>query len=168
MLLSCSMGNTDLLCSQCRGIGPHLAARGKSHDFPRLAAGTWGMFSSYGGDGPSKLLMVHRHQDSCLVARDTSGFSSSLGRAIGMPPEVRQETQCPFPFATGILVFLSIFNRSQASSPFEALNSACLSSCQTHVSPPAAMRRGTRPFSKVSRGDSDIPSSWEMKDEPAF
>ena len=84
------------------------------------------MFLSYGGDGPSKLVLVQRHQDSCLVARDTSGFSSRLGIKIGSPLKVRWETQCPFPFATGILVFLSIFKRSQASSPFEALNSTCL------------------------------------------
>ena len=30
------------------------------------------------------------------------------------------------------------------------------------------MRRGRRAFSRVSTGDSDIPSSCEMKDEPAF
>ena len=30
------------------------------------------------------------------------------------------ETQVPFPLATGILGFLSIFNRSQASSYFQA------------------------------------------------
>ena len=30
------------------------------------------------------------------------------------------------------------------------------------------MRRGTRVFSTFSKGDSDIPSSCEMKDEPAF
>ena len=38
--------------------GPHLAARGKSHGFSRLAAGTWGIFSSYGGDVHSKLEIV--------------------------------------------------------------------------------------------------------------
>ena len=32
-----------------QGIGPHVSASGKSHDFSRVAAGTWGMFSSYGG-----------------------------------------------------------------------------------------------------------------------
>ena len=26
-------GNMELLCMQCRGIGPHLSARGKSHVF---------------------------------------------------------------------------------------------------------------------------------------
>ena len=30
------------------------------------------------------------------------------------------------------------------------------------------MKRGTRVFSRFSKGDSDIPSSSEMKDEPAF
>ena len=34
--------------------------------------------------------------------------------------------------------------------------------------PPVLMRRGPRAFSRVSTGNSDIPSSGEMKDEPAF
>ena len=33
----CLTGKTQLLCMQCRGIGPHLVARGKSHGFPRVA-----------------------------------------------------------------------------------------------------------------------------------
>ena len=45
---------TQLLCMQFRGIGPHLVARGKSHGFSRVAAGTWGIFSSYDGDTHSK------------------------------------------------------------------------------------------------------------------
>ena len=57
--------------------------------------------------------------DSYLVARDTSGLSSRLGRAIGMPLKVRRETQGPFPVATGILGFLSIFKTSQTSSPLK-------------------------------------------------
>ena len=36
------------------------------------------------------------------------------------------------------------------------------------VRPPVQMRRGTRVFSRVSTEESDIPSSFEMKDEPAF
>ena len=46
----CFIGNTQLLCMQCRGIGPHLVARGKCHEFSRVAAGTWGIFSSYDVD----------------------------------------------------------------------------------------------------------------------
>ena len=142
-LLSCFIGNTELLCMQCREIGPHLAAWGKSHDFSRLAAGTWGIFSSYNGDGPSKLVFVQRHQDSSLIERDTLGFSSRLGRATGSPLEVSRDTQCPFPVATGIL-FLSIFKRSQASSPSEAFNSMFFWSCENDVSSPVEMRHGTR------------------------
>ena len=81
---------------------------------------------------------------------------------------MKHETQGPFPVATGILGSLSICKKTQASSPFEALNSPCLSRCQRDVGPPVEMRRGTRAFSRVSTGDSDIPSSCEMKDEPAF
>ena len=94
------------------------------------------MFSSCGRDGSSKLLFVQRYQDSCLVTRDTSGISSMLGRAIGTLIEVRWETQGPFTVGTGILGFQSIIKRSQASSPFEALNSACLSRCQRDLRPP--------------------------------
>ena len=36
------------------------------------------------------------------------------------------------------------------------------------VRPTVQMRWGTRIFSRVSTEDSDIPSSYEMKDEPAF
>ena len=67
-----------------------------------------------------------------------------------------------------ILGFLSIFKKSQASSPFEALNSVCLSSYQSDVILPIQMRRRTMAFSRVSTGDSDMPSSCEMIDEPEF
>ena len=56
--------------------------------------------------------------------------------------EVKQETQGPFAFPTMILGFLPILKRSQASSHFEALNSACLSRCQGNVWPPVVMRLG--------------------------
>ena len=68
----CWIGNTELLCTQCGGLGPHLVVRVKSHGFSRVAAGTWGIFSSYSGDGHSKLHFVQRSQDSCLVRMDTS------------------------------------------------------------------------------------------------
>ena len=56
-----------------QGNRAHLPARGMSHGISRVAAGTWGIFSSYSGDGHSKLHFVQRSQDSCLVMRDTSG-----------------------------------------------------------------------------------------------
>ena len=100
----------------------------------------------------------------CLVARDTSGSSQRPGSAIRTPLEVSWETQSPFPVCTGILGFLSVFKRSQTSSPFEALNSGCLLRCQRDMGPPVEMRPRTTAFSRVSTGDSDIPSSCEMKD----
>ena len=50
----CLIGKTKLLSMQCRGTWPHLVARGKSHGFPRVAAGTWGIISNYDGDAHSK------------------------------------------------------------------------------------------------------------------
>ena len=82
--------------------------------------------------------------------------------------EVKQETQDPFLVATVIVGFLSILKKSQVSSHFEALNATCLSRCQMDVRPPVQIMRGPRAFSSVSIGDSDIPSSCEMKDKSAF
>ena len=91
-----------------------------------------------------------------------------LGRKIQTLLEVSREAKCPLLFGTVILVFLSIFRKSQASSPFEALNSAHLSKSQMDVRPSVQKMLRTMAFSRVSTGDSDIPSSCEMKDEPAF
>ena len=82
--------------------------------------------------------------------------------------EVRQETKAHFLFGTVILGFISIFKNCQASSTFEAMNSMYLSRYQRDVIPPFQMRRRTMAFSSVSTGDSDIPSSCEMKHEPEF
>ena len=82
--------------------------------------------------------------------------------------ELRQETKAHFLVGTVILGFLFIFKKSQASSPFEALNSVCLSRYQSDVIPPIQMRRRTMAFSRVSTGDSDIALSYEMKHEPEF
>ena len=82
--------------------------------------------------------------------------------------EVKQETEVHFLVGTVILGFLSILKKSQASSLFEALNSVCLSRYQSDVIRPIYMRRRTMAFSRVSRGDSDIPSSCDMKHGPKF
>ena len=80
--------------------------------------------------------------------------------------KVRQETEVHFAVGTVILGFPSIFKYSQALSHHEALNSVCLSRGQRDVRPPVQMRRTPMAFSRVSTGDSDMPSSSEMKDEP--
>ena len=91
-----------------------------------------------------------------------------LGRKIQTLLEVSREAKRPLLVGTVILVFLSIFMKSQASLPFEALNSAHLSKSQMDVRPSVQKRLRTMALSKISTGDSYIPSSCEMKDEPAF
>ena len=81
---------------------------------------------------------------------------------------MRQETEVNFLFGTVILGLLSIFKKSQASSPYEALNSVCLSSVQRDVRPPVQMTWKSIAFSRVSTVYSDMPSSCEMKHEPEF
>ena len=115
-----------------------------------------------------KLGFVQQRPESCLVMMDTSGSYTMLGRKIQTLLEVSREAKRPLLFGTFILVFLSIFPKSQASSPFEALNSVHLSKSQMNVRPSVQKRLRTMAFSRVSTGDSDIPSSCEMKDKPVF
>ena len=82
--------------------------------------------------------------------------------------EGKQENKVHFLVGTLILGFLSIFKKRKASLPCEALNSVCLSRCQNDMIPPVQMRRRPKAFSRVSEGDSDIPSSCDMKHEPKF
>ena len=83
----------EFFCIHCKGNGPHLVVRGKSHGFSRIAVGTWVIISVYGGDGPSKLVFVQQRQDTCLVVRDTLVFSSRFGKKTCTPLELRQVTQ---------------------------------------------------------------------------
>ena len=80
--------------------------------------------------------------------------------------ELKQETEVHFLVGTVILGFLPILKKSKASSPFEAMNYVCLSRCQSDVIPPVQMRRRPTTFSRFSTGDSDIPSSCDMKHDP--
>ena len=78
----CLIGKMQLLCMQCREIGLLLAARGKSHGFSRVSAGTWVIFSSYGGDVHSEVEFVQWSQDTCLGMTDTSAMYTRFGRKI--------------------------------------------------------------------------------------
>ena len=91
-----------------------------------------------------------------------------LGSKIQKLPEESREAKHPLLVGTVILVFLSISTKSQASSPFEALKSAHFTKSQMDVRPSVQKMLRTIAFSRVCTGDSDIPSSCEMKDEPAF
>ena len=90
------------------------------------------------------------------------------GRKIETHLDVSREAKRRLLVGTVILVFLSNFTKSQISSPFEALNTAHVSKSQMDVRPSLQIRLRTTAFSSVSTGDSDTPSSCEMKDEPAF
>ena len=81
---------------------------------------------------------------------------------------MRREVKRPLLIGRVILVFLSIFTKSQASSPFEAKNSVHLSMSQKDVRPSVQKRLRTLALPRVCIGYSDILSSCEMKDEPAF
>ena len=59
-----------------------------------------------------------------------------VNRTIWTHLEMRQETEVHILVGTVILGFLSIFKKSQALSPYEALNSVCLSRGQRDVRPP--------------------------------
>ena len=96
------------------------------------------------------------------------GNQTKLGRTIATLLDVIPEVKCPLLIGRVILVFLSIFTKSQASSPFEAMNSAHLSMCQKDVRPSVPKKWRTMGFSRVSTGDSVIPSYCEMKYEPPF
>ena len=82
--------------------------------------------------------------------------------------EVRQETEVHFRVGTVIVGFPPIFKKCQASSPYEALNSVCLSRGQRDERSPVQMRRTPMAFSRVSTADSDMPLSCELKDEFEF
>ena len=99
---------------------------------------------------------------------DTSGSYTRLGKTVRTLLKVRREAKRPLLVGTVIVVFLSIFTKSQASSPFEAMNSAHLSMCHKDVRPSVQKWWRTMAFSTVSKGDSVIPSSCEMKYDPAF
>ena len=66
--------------------------------------------------------------------------------------EVSRKAKRPLLFGRVIFVFLSIFTKSQASSPFEALNSAHLSKSQMDVRPSVQNTLRTMAFSRVSTG----------------
>ena len=99
---------------------------------------------------------------------DSSVVKTRLGRKIRTLLEVRPETEIHFLVGTVILGFLSILKNRQASSPYEALNSMCLSRGQSDMRPPVQMRGTPTAFSRVFTGHSDMTSSCDMNNEPEF
>ena len=65
--------------------GPHLALRGESPGFSRVAAGNLGFLSNSDGDLRNPLVLPVKIQASIRVARVFSGFLSNQCRGIGPP-----------------------------------------------------------------------------------
>ena len=80
-----------------------------------------------------------------------------LGRKIHTLLEVSREAKLRLLVGTVILVFLSSFTKTQASSPFEVLNSAQFSKSQMDVRPSVQKTLRTMALCSVSTWDSDIP-----------
>ena len=91
-----------------------------------------------------------------------------LGRKILMLLQVWHVREGHFLVGTVILGFLTIFKKCQASSTFEALNSASLARCQRDLRPLVQMRLRSRAFCRIAREDWDILSYCDMKGVPAF
>ena len=70
-MLDCERG---IALHAMQGDQASFSPRGKSHGFSQVAAGTWGIFSSYGADLHSKLEFVQRIQHTGLGMTDTSAM----------------------------------------------------------------------------------------------
>ena len=64
----------DIALHEMQGNQASFTSEDMCHGISRVAVGTWVIFSSYSGDGHSKLHSVQISQDSCLVTTDTSGI----------------------------------------------------------------------------------------------
>ena len=86
-------------------------------------------------------------------------MDASRGEAAGQASQISLQSYIVIPIN---------FHEESGIVTFEALNSAQHSMCQRDVRHSIQKRLRTMAFSRVSTGYSLIPSSCEMKDEPAF
>ena len=90
--------------------GPHLALRGESPGYFRVAAGNMRFFSSYDGDLRDLLVLSQESQVSMQVARGLLGFLSCQCQVLSPHMKLRPEPRVSSPVLTWILGFLSSFN----------------------------------------------------------
>ena len=149
------------LSKRCSRKGPHLALRGESPDFSRVAPANLGFLSSYDGDlrdhswglgkssihasceGPLgiPLKSLPRQIFSSGVAPRTSGFFSSAIIGLGVPLEFPQGCQ--------------------ASSHVETCKSPLLLRWKSSFRLPVVWSSGTGAFSSGVLGLSHLPSCFE-------
>ena len=82
-----------------------------------------------------------------------------FGRTTRTLLELKQETEFHFLVGIVILAFLSIVEKRLVSSPYETLNFVWLSRGQRDVRPILQTTQTPTAFSRVSTGDSNMPSS---------
>ena len=107
--------------------------------FLELRQKPWGSSQVATGISGTSLWLPQRSQVWFRVARVSLGFLSSRCRRIGPCLEFSRETQCSSPVASGILGFLSRFNKG--------------------IRPRLVLRHGTLHFSRVVKGVSGLRSS---------
>ena len=153
-----SRGNLVFLSRHYSGKGPHLALRGKSPGFSRVAAGSLGFLSSCKRDLMDLLVLPRRSQVFFHVARGTSGILSSHRRGIGLCLEFCWSTQCSCPAAMGISGFLSRFNKGVRPRLVLRHGTRLSSRVVRGVRPPVGFRWGIRAFLRGSARESCLPS----------
>ena len=95
-----SGGKVGFLLRCCNGKGPHLAGRGDSPGFSRVAAVNLGFISTYNGNLRDPPVLPQENEVSMRVARGLSRFFSSRCRGLGPHLDLRQEPQDSSPVLT--------------------------------------------------------------------
>ena len=132
-LLKCLIGNMELLCMQCRGIGPNLAVRGTSQCFSLVAAGTLvyyrdpaGMLlqarvcPSYKGHLRNFLEAWQSNRDASPDEAGDHDSLSSCHNDIGIPVNFQQESGLVTFSSIELGVPLKVSKEWEASCPDEA------------------------------------------------
>ncbi len=141
-------GEVSWFFSSCGGnLGYILELRRGWPFHPRVSSATSGLLPSCEGQLWILLEAWQGNWDASPAEAGDQGSLSTCHRNPGTPIKFHEES--------GIVSF----GGTDLRVPLEF---------SKDVRPPVAMRWGTRSFSVVSTGDSDILSSWEMQDEPAF
>ena len=134
-------GNSGLLSSRCRGIGPHPTLRDEFGGFSQFGTGSSGFISSCDGDLKEPLVLPQGSQTSFQVARGNLGFLLSCCKGIRSQIKLRQETRDSSRVAMGISWFLS--------------------RCDGNLRDPLRLAQGSQASFRIVRGTSTQVGSGE-------
>ena len=111
------------------------------------------MFHSSSDKDSENLSSCLRNVSPLLSCVFTSGFLLRCCRRIGPHQKLRWETQCSSPVVTGILEFVSRFNRGvRLHLPLRHGTPPLLSNCKRGVKPPVELMRRIGLFLEVQQG----------------